>query len=188
MADESADGKAAKPPKSGGIAGKLVNGIGILVLVVGGNLLTNLIVRDFLPDLAPAAAMASADEKGGKAAKSKKEKKQGPPIYLALDPPLVASVDDGQAIRFVQLTVEVMGREQQTLDAVVAHTPVIRNNLLMLLGRKSIEELTSSEGKETLRAEALEEVRSILEKMGPADPDLPLGELEDLYFTSFVVQ
>jgi len=188
MADEAADGNAGKQAKSGGIGGKLVNGIGILVLVVAGNLAANLIVRDFLPDLAPAAAAMSEDGAGGKDGKGKKDKKQGPPIYLALDPPLVASVDDGQAIRFVQLTVEVMGREQQTLDAVVAHTPVIRNNLLMLLGRKSIAELTSSEGKEALRMEALEEVRRILEKMGPADPDLPLGELEDLYFTSFVVQ
>lgn len=187
MAEDSAAGKPAKPEKSGGLGRKLVNAIGILVLVIGGNLASNLIVRDFLPDLAPGAAAMAGDAKDGKGAK-KKADKQGPPIYFALDPPLVASVDDGQAIRFVQLTVEVMAREQQTLDAVVAHTPVIRNNLLMLLGRKSIPELTSSEGKEALRMEALEEVRSILDKMGPADPDLPLGDVEDLYFTSFVVQ
>lgn len=187
MADESAAEAPAEAKKSGGILGKLVNATGILVLVIAGNIVTNIVVRDFAPGLGAGSAMsADAEGEGGTAAKTDAPK--GPPIYLALDPPLVASVDDGQAIRFVQITVEVMAREQQTLDAVVTHTPVIRNNLLMLLGRKDILELTSSEGKEALRAEAVAEIRSILKKMGPLDPDLPLGELEDLYFTSFVVQ
>jgi len=186
MAEDSAAEKSAKAEKSGGLGGKLVNAIGILVLVIGGNLATNAIVKQ-APDLGAGAPLAAGDDKGGKGS-GKGGEKQGPPIYLALDPPLVASVDDGQAIRFIQLTVEVMARDQPTLDAVVAHTPVIRNNLLMLLGRKGIDELATSEGKDALRMEALQEVRDILEKMGPADPEQTLGELEDLYFTSFVVQ
>ena len=181
MADEAeAEAPAEEEKKSGGFMGKLVSGIGILVLVIAGNLATNVIVRDFMPDLAP-GVMAAGE--GGESEKAEAEEPTGPPIYLALDPPLVASVDDGEAIRFVQMTVEVMAREQSTLDQVVAHTPVIRNNLLLLLGRKEIAELATSDGKDKLRNEALEEIRAILDKMGPIDPEIPVGKLEDLYFT-----
>ncbi len=191
MADETEAAGQAAPEKKSGLVGTIVNALGILVLVIAGNIATNVIVRDFLPDLAPVAAAAGDAEEGdkkGSAKGKKKEEPKGPPIYLALDPPLVASIDDGEAIRFLQITVEVMARNQATLNAVVTHTPVIRNNLLMLLGRKAISELTSSEGKEQLRQEALDEVRAVLKQMGPVNPDEKLGELEDLYFTSFVVQ
>ncbi len=187
MADENEAAPAAEAKSGGGMVGKIINAVGILVLVIAGNLATNVIVRDFMPGLAPgAAAVAAGEEEGGDAAAE--EEPKGPPIYLALDPPLVASIDDGESIRFLQITVEVMSRQQSALNAVVTHTPVIRNNLLMLLGRKQISELTSSEGKEKLRQEALSEVQAILEQMGPVKPDEALGELEDLYFTSFVVQ
>lgn len=189
MAEETEVAESATPPKSGGgMVGKIINAVGILVLVIVGNIATNVIVRDFLPDLgAGTAAVAEAGEEDGDGADAEDEP-IGPPIYLALDPPLVASIDDGDAIRFVQITVEVMSRKESTLKAVVNHTPVIRNNLLMLLGRKEVSELASSEGKEKLRQEALAEVQSVLEEMTPKNPKEPLGELEDLYFTSFVVQ
>lgn len=191
MADETEAEAQAKPEKSGGMVGKLVSGIGILVLVIVGNLATNFIVRDFMPDLAPVAAAADEEGKDGKGKGKdgkKDEKPVGPPIYLAMDPPLVASIDDGESIRFLQITIEVMSRTQPTLDAVMVHTPKIRNDLLMLLGRKEITELTSPDGKEQLRQEALGVVQGILKQMGPAKQGDEVGEVEDLYFTSFVVQ
>ncbi len=188
MAEETeAPEQAAAAKSGGGIVGKIVNAVGILVLVIAGNIATNIIVRDFMPDLAPGTAPAVVADDADVDAVAEEEPK-GPPIYLALDPPLVASIDDGESIRFVQITVEVMSRKQSVLDAVVNHTPVIRNNLLMLLGRKTVPELASSDGKEQLRQDALQEVQSVLETMGPLKPDEPMGELEDLYFTSFVVQ
>lgn len=189
MAEETEAAAAATPEKSGGgMVGKIMNAVGILILVIGGNLATHVIVRDFLPGLSAGSAdvAGSADQDSDDA--DAEDAPKGPPIYLALDPPLVASIDDGEAIRFVQITVEVMSRKESALNAVVNHTPVIRNNLLMLLGRKEVSELASSEGKEKLRQEALEEVQSVLEEMTPKNPDEPLGEIEDLYFTSFVVQ
>lgn len=188
MAEETEAPEQATSAKSGGgMVGKIVNAVGILVLVIAGNIATLIIVRDFMPDLSSAATPAVvADDEDGDAVLEDEPK--GPPIYLALDPPLVASIDDGESIRFVQITVEVMSRKESVLNAVVNHTPVIRNNLLMLLGRKTVPELASSDGKEQLRQEALTEVQSVLESMGPLKPDEPMGELEDLYFTSFVVQ
>jgi len=189
MADETEVAEQAPPEKSGGgMVGKIVNAIGILVLVIAGNIVTNIVVRDFLPQFAPTVSVAGAEAEGSEGTAADDDEPAGPPIYLALEPALVASIDDTESIRFVQINVEVMARKQATLDAVVAHTPVIRNNLLMLLGRKEISELTKSEGKEAFRREALDEVQSILEKMGPVNSDEPVGEVEDLYFTGFMVQ
>jgi flagellar FliL protein len=75
-----------------------------------------------------------------------------------------------------------MGRDEETMKSVEAHMPVIRNNLLMLLGGKSVADLTSRDGKEALRQESLGEVQKIL-KENTGKPGI-----EDLYFTSFVVQ
>lgn len=85
-------------------------------------------------------------------------------------------------MRFLQVTVEVMGREEETIKAVQTHMPVIRNNLLNIFSSRSFADLTNREGKEALRKECLTEVQRIL-KENTGKPGV-----EDLYFTSFVVQ
>ncbi len=63
------------------------------------------------------------------------------------------------------------------------NTPIIRNDLLLLMGNKQPEEVSSNEGKEALRAAALEAVRKII----AAEGEKPEA-LEAVYFTSFVMQ
>jgi flagellar FliL protein len=75
-----------------------------------------------------------------------------------------------------------MAHDDDSIKAVTTHTPVIRNNLLMLMGGRTLAELTSTEGKEKLRAESLAEVQRILKGFDDKN------DVEDLYFTSFVVQ
>jgi flagellar FliL protein len=59
---------------------------------------------------------------------------------------------------------------------------VIRNNLLMLMNGRDYKSLMNREGKEALRLECLKEVQRILTK------ETGSAGIEDLYFTSFVVQ
>jgi flagellar FliL protein len=125
------------------------------------------------------------EEKAKKTAE-KAEKPKGPPLYLPMDPPLVASLDDNGAIRFLQVTVELLSRDKQVIADLTTHMPVIRNNLLMLLGSQPITALTSRDDKEKLRKQALAEVRKIMED-NPGEKERE-GSVEDLYFTSFVVQ
>jgi flagellar FliL protein len=114
--------------------------------------------------------------------KPQKVVKKDPPQYLAFDPPLVASLDDKGTIRFLQVTVELMARDDKVITAVEAHMPVIRNNLLMIFGGQSVSSLTNRDEKEALRKQALAEVQKIM-KANTGEPGV-----EDLYFTSFVVQ
>lgn len=107
---------------------------------------------------------------------------KAPPQYLAFDPPLVASLEDKGSIRFLQVTIELMARDEKIIAKVETHMPVIRNNLLMMLGGQTVSSLTNREEKEKLRKQALTEVQKIMKaNTGEAG-------VEDLYFTSFVVQ
>ena len=117
-----------------------------------------------------------------KAGKAVEPVNKAPPKYLAFDPPLVASLEDKGSIRFLQVTVELMARDEKVITDVGTHMPVIRHNLLMLLGVQTVSTLTNREDEEKLRKQALAEVQKIMKaNTGEAG-------VEDLYFTSFVVQ
>jgi len=183
MAD---DGEQAPPPakKSGGVVGMLVNGVGVFALtlaavIVGGWINAKLHpIPDFKLDkdgkitavLPVAAAGAHGEEGGGKAS-----------VFYAIDPPLVVNFEDGSAVRFLQITMEVMAHDPKVIESVTKNIPLIRNNLLLLMSNRNYESLMSREGKEGLRKEALAEVNAVQKKQG--------GEpIDDLLFTTFVVQ
>jgi len=106
-----------------------------------------------------------------------------PAIYHALEPAFVVNFKERGRSRFLQVEVQVMSRDKQMIDELDKHTPVIRNNLLLLFSGQTAETLHSSEGKEQLRQSALAELNKILEaETGQVEA------IEALYFTSFVTQ
>ncbi len=107
----------------------------------------------------------------------------GPPLYLALDPPFVVNFQADQLVRFLQVSVEVMSRDEKTLDLLKNNDPVVRNDLLILLANQKYTQLSTPAGKEQLRADALAAIRKDLVQAG-GDPKL----VEAVYFTSFVMQ
>jgi flagellar FliL protein len=110
-------------------------------------------------------------------------KPSGPPLYLALDPPFVVNFQADQLVRFLQVSVELMSRDPQTLDLLKNNDPVLRNDLLILLANQKYSVISTPAGKEQLRADALAAVRKDLAQAG-GDPK----KLEAVYFTSFVMQ
>lgn len=167
---------AATSTGGGGMVKTIVITVGLFGLMLASQLVGPMLACKFMRDQTPGCpAIPEPTE-------DERRADLGPPIYLALDPPMVVSFEDQDAIRFLQVTVEVMSREEEAIQAVNTHLPLIRNNLLMLMGGKSVTELTNTEGKEALRLEALKEIRGIL-KRNTGEPGV-----EDLYFTTFVVQ
>lgn len=106
-----------------------------------------------------------------------------PPLYVALDPPFVVNFEADQAVRFLQVTVQVMTRDPLTVEKLKANDPVVRNDLLLLLGNQKYTVIATREGKERLRADALAAIRHVVESAG-GSPD----RVEAVYFTSFVMQ
>jgi flagellar FliL protein len=184
MADAADDASPPPPKKSGGFMGTLVNGIGIFVLtlgavVVGGTI--NAKLHPF-PDMQldkdgkiKAIAPVGASGHGGEGEGAKGA------VYYAIDPPLVVNFEDGSSVRFLQISMELMAQDQKALDSAQKNIPLIRNNLLLLMSNRNYQTLMSREGKEKLRQEALAEVRAVQKKEGG-------GDIDDLLFTSFVVQ
>jgi flagellar FliL protein len=182
MADDADSAPSPAAKKSGGIVGTLVNGIGIFVLTLGAVTVGGMInaklhpMPDFKLDkdgkiTAIGAPSGGHDgENTGKAA-----------FYYAIDPPLVVNFEDGAAVRFLQITMEVMASNQKAIDSVTKNIPLIRNNLLLLMSNRDYQVMMSREGKEKLRQEALAEIRAVQKKQGGDD-------IDDLLFTSFVVQ
>lgn len=107
----------------------------------------------------------------------------GPPLFLALDPPFVVNFDSEQAVRFLQVAVQLETRDPETIEMLKTNDPIVRNDLLLLFGNQKYARLATREGKEALRTEALEDVRRVLSQAG-GHPE----RLEAVYFTSFVMQ
>src|ERR1700737_4488636 len=174
MADAADDAPPPPPKKSGGLQGTLINAVSTFVLtlvaVIAGGFINAKLHP--LPDLqldkdgrikaiVPVAAAAHGEEGGaGKAT-----------VYYAIDPPLVVNFEDGSAVRFLQITMEVMAHDEKAIDSVQKNIPMIRNNLLLLMSNRNYQSMMSREGKEKLRQEALTEIRAVQKKLGGPDVD-----------------
>jgi flagellar FliL protein len=110
------------------------------------------------------------------------ESASGPALYRELRPAFVVNLEGADASRFLQLEVDLMARDQASLDAVQTHNPAIRNNLLMIFGSARYQDLQTRDGKEALQGRVLEEINMIL-----AEREHGL-KIEEVYFSSFVMQ
>ena len=107
----------------------------------------------------------------------------GPPIYQTLHPPLVVNFkDDAGDSHYMQITMEVMSRDQGVVNSVRDNLAVIRNALILLYSSSVYEEVTTREGKEQMLEDGLTEIeRVMIETTGE-------GGVEALYFTALVIQ
>ncbi|MEW5757121.1 MAG: flagellar basal body-associated FliL family protein [Pseudomonadota bacterium] len=110
------------------------------------------------------------------------KEKGGPAMYVKLDPPFVVNFDGQGKARFLQVTVEMMGREEEKMKEAEKHIPAIRNSLLMLLSSQTYDKISTVEGKQALREEAMAAIKEIL------DQELGESPVEGVFFTSFVMQ
>jgi flagellar FliL protein len=156
---------------AGGLRKKLVlGGIGLVLLVAGvfaGPAIMNMVSgtpEDVVVD--EAAPVTSK-----------------PPLYESLHPPLVVNFDDlNGTTHFMQITMEVMSRDQDVINAVREHTPVIRNNLILLYGNSVYEEITTRKGKEKMLADGLAEIQKIMKEQ------IGVTGVEAVYFDSLIIQ
>jgi flagellar protein FliL len=128
-------------------------------------------------------AEANEQGKGGEKKKKGKEAPKLPAQYVKLDPPFVVNFEAKGLMRFLQVTVEVMTRDPVTAEIITKNDPMIRNDLIMLFGNQQYESISTREGKDKLRAEALATVSKVIDAEGGEGK-----KVEQLFFTSFVMQ
>ena len=105
-------------------------------------------------------------------------------LYHNLSPAFVANFGQGKTkkLKFVKAEISVRSSNPASIDEVVNHDALVRHQIVMLLSRQTEETLSNSIGQEAIRIEALNLVKAVLEK------ETGDGQIEDLFFTSFVVQ
>jgi flagellar FliL protein len=189
--DESADeARKAKPErKASPIVLIIVGAVALFVAVLGAQVVAP-ILTEKLAHAPKAESESTGDEEQQLAeaaptdeAADKPAQPLEPAIYTPLDPPFVVSFSEaGGESRFVQLSLQAMARKEKTIDAIKQHAPAIRNAFLFLINGYTIEELSTVEGKEKLREAMLKSANEIIEK------NTGSGDIEELYFTSLVIQ
>ena len=130
-------------------------------------------------------AAVAQDTGDGKPKRPRKGTKDGPALeatYFAFDPPFIVNFRDQTHARFLQVEVQVMTTDPLVVDQLKKHMPRIRNDLILLFSSQSYETLSTREGKEKMRDEALFEIRKIL-KEETGNPGV-----EALYFTALIMQ
>jgi flagellar FliL protein len=105
-----------------------------------------------------------------------------PAIYASLgDKFVVTLLVDGKQ-HYFQVSLSVMAREQDAIDALEVHAPLIRSRLVSLLGAQDFSALREEQGKLALRAAILATIQEILAaETGNAG-------VEQVFFTEFVLQ
>lgn len=151
----------------GGMKRTMIAGGGAIILIILG-IFAGPMVRNVISGPPPEAQAAGST----KAA-----------LYTSLHPPLVVNFKDGFGdSHYMQVTMEVMARDQKVIDAVKNHTPVIRNALILLYGNVDYDAVTTREGKEQMLADGLKEIQDVLtEQTGDAG-------VEAVYFTNLIIQ
>ncbi|MBK5971008.1 flagellar basal body-associated protein FliL [Thiorhodovibrio litoralis] len=121
---------------------------------------------------------------GGEEAAVAEQQELGPSplIYYRLDKPVTATLAPDEPANHLRVNVVLASRNQAVIDALQLHTPIIRNDLLVLFGNQSFEELNTPEGKEKLREQVHETVTAILVRTGS-----PAG-IENVFFDEIVMQ
>ncbi len=103
-------------------------------------------------------------------------------VYYDMPKPFIVNFPKGSEARLIQVSVSLLVNGEDAIEALTKHEPMIRNNLLMSISAKGAKNLKTKEGKEALRADMLEEIGEVLEKMTGKN------KVKNLFFTAFVMQ
>lgn len=104
--------------------------------------------------------------------------------YVPLQPSFVTNFGEGASGRlsYIKADVSLRVSGQDAASAARYHLPALRNTLVLLFSSQDHASISSGDGRESLRAEALAQIRAILE----AQEGEPY--VEDVLFTNFFVQ
>jgi len=186
MEDEKAPPSPAPAKSPSQLKLVIVGAVALFIALVGAQVAVPLI-NGLIANSHAAAADGEGDEEalaeeGAEEEESEEEEPLAPALYTALDPPFVVSFDQEDGARYLQLTLQAMARDEETIAAVKQHAPAIRNSVLFMLSGYELEVLSTQTGKEQLRHDLRGATNEILAKNG-TEPGV-----EELYFTSLVIQ
>lgn len=133
--------------------------------------------------------------------------------YIELEPAFVVNLASDSEIKFAQVSVQVSVEGHEAAQALETHKPAIRDALIMLLSSKSAKGVSSRDGKQQLREEAVQAIRHVMDeqhvKFSPPEHEdeekeskdnekknnkyastqqHPSSPIKDVFFTRFIIQ
>jgi len=146
----------------------------LLLLAVGGG-----VAWFLLGDSKPGSEQAE----GGVEDKEKVvDNADNPALYHPLEPVFVVNLPPGGRHTMMQVGVHLMTREPDLVEFLEYNNPLIRDQLLTLFSNQKDTDLQDRKGKEKLQAKMKKVLNKIVADQGGT------GEIEGVYFTSFVMQ
>lgn len=181
--DQSAseEGQEAKPKSKLKLI--IISVVGLLVVVGGSVGATFFLLKDDTPQAeTQVEGEAEAKEAEAKAEDNKNTKPQASYAYVPLGQSFVVTFLEPGLARHALVEVHLLLKDPGLRDKVKAHTPLLRNNLLMMFGGVEQEPLWTHEGRLKLKESALALIQELLNsKIGKPGVD-------EVLFTSFVMQ
>lgn len=125
---------------------------------------------------------SSTDENSADTEETVAEEPSLPAQYVILKPEFVVSFQVGSRQRYLQVSIDVMTRKPAVVDALNLHEPMIRNDIIRVIGEQNFDRLRTAEGRVELQELLLQQVRQIVQR------ESGIEGVEALLFTNFVMQ
>lgn len=102
--------------------------------------------------------------------------------FIPINPPIIVNITDGQRIRHMQVIIEIKLTDPSKSSKIDLHKGPIRHELILLLSSQDSATISTAQGKEQLRKDALAAIQKVMQDLE--------GEpiIESLYFTNFIIQ
>lgn len=156
MSAAAAAPAAEAPPAKGKKKLIIIVVAAVAVLLLGGGGAFFMMKKKAAEEAAAAAedgdGTAQVDKKPKK--EHKKDDKHAVPVFVPLDP-FVVNLADRDVDRYAQVGITLQTEDAHAGDQIKAYLPAIRNNILLLLSRKTSQDLAGADGKERLANQVL---------------------------------
>jgi flagellar FliL protein len=103
-------------------------------------------------------------------------------FYYELKPELVVNFPGNTRPRYLQVAITAVTGSEEALAALELHSPAIRNDLLLHFTGSEPGTMATREGKEALRADALQVIQDVMKQRFGSKA------VEDVFFTRLVLQ
>ncbi|HKK57482.1 flagellar basal body-associated FliL family protein [Marinobacter sp.] len=135
----------------------------------------------------PLAQFGFAQEAASEEAQAEQQdetEEAGVTDYVPMDPAFVTHIGEpGPTLVYLKAAVTLRTSRASTREALEAHMPRLRHELVMLFGEQTdVKALAGNAGQSDLRAAAKQRINQVLEEQQTGE------EIADVLFTEFVVQ
>ena len=104
-----------------------------------------------------------------------------PSSYLEIQPAFLITFNVEGRQRYMQISMSASSRDASVFSSVEYHMPLIRSRLISAYGGMDFDVIKTEAGKVSLQTKTVEIINSVLKSEGE-------GQIENIYFTNFVLQ